>query len=58
MRARENRNRLKKVKRGISKIQRNWANNYLNTIIIYYFTKSILRAAKQIIAASISNRLN
>ncbi len=46
IRARENRNHLKDVKRKINKIQGNQADNYLNTVIIYYFIKSILRAAK------------
>ena len=46
VRARKDRNRLKEVKRGISRIWGNWVNNYLNTVTTYYFIKSILRAVK------------
>ena len=46
VRAREDRNRLEEVKRGSSRIWGNWVDNYLNTVIIYYLIKSVLRAVK------------
>ena len=58
VRAREDRNRLEEVKREISRIWGNWADNYLNTITIYYLAKSVLRAVKRMTAVSASNRLN